>query len=71
MPDELLMLMLRKIFDNVCRNGFVSKPDYEDSAVKGIRRLLRALKDDKEVDATTISTVGSKGYDGFMFVRKL
>ncbi|KAF7986081.1 hypothetical protein HWV62_41485 [Athelia sp. TMB] len=72
-PDEVLMLMLMlpKIVDNVCQNGLVSKPDYEDPAVKGIRRLLRALKDDKEVDATTISTVGSKGYDGFMYARKL
>jgi len=59
------------IVDNVCWHGFVSKPDYEDSAVKGTRRLLQALKDDKEVDATTISTVGSKGYDGFIYARKL
>lgn len=37
----------------------------------GVRRLLHALKEDKEVDATTISTVGERGYDGFLYARKL
>lgn len=64
-------LLTWQIVDNVVRNGFVAVPDFEEPRVEGIRRLLRALKVDKEVDATTISTVGEKGYDGFLFARKL
>lgn len=52
-------------------HGFTSKEDYSDPTIEGIRRLLRALKEDHEVDATTISTVGEQGYDGFIFARKL
>jgi hypothetical protein len=28
---------------------------------------LRYIKDDGEVEATTIHTVGEKGYDGFLY----
>ncbi|KZP21274.1 O-methyltransferase family 3 protein [Athelia psychrophila] len=59
------------IVDNVVFNGSISREDYSDPPTEGNRRLLRALKEDHEVDATTISTVGEKGYDGFIFVRKL
>lgn len=48
----------------------MSKPEYEDDVVEGVRKLLRALQEDKEVDATTISTVGDKGFDGFLYARK-
>ncbi|KDR77065.1 hypothetical protein GALMADRAFT_225200 [Galerina marginata CBS 339.88] len=59
------------IVDNVVRYGRVADPGYSDDNVEGVRKLLRALKDDKEVEATTISTVGEKGYDGFIYaIRK-
>ncbi|KAH7920672.1 S-adenosyl-L-methionine-dependent methyltransferase [Leucogyrophana mollusca] len=59
------------IVDNVVRNGRVSDPSYTDSNIEGIRMLLKALKDDNEVDATTLGTVGEKGYDGFLYAVKL
>ena len=48
-------------------------PDPEDKGVRveGARRVLEAIKGDPEVSATTISTVGEKGYDGFTFALKL
>jgi hypothetical protein len=42
-----------------------------DANVEGVRELLKALKDDREVDATTIGTVGEKGYDGFLYSVRL
>jgi len=60
------------IVDNVVRNGLVSKIDLEspDDNVQGVRRLLDWIKTDREVDATTIATVGEKGFDGFLYARK-
>ena len=53
------------------RYGRVADPSYTDESIEGVRDLLRALKDDKDVEATTIGTVGEKGYDGFLYaVRK-
>jgi predicted O-methyltransferase YrrM len=44
-------------------------PDYFESGEKpevvGVRRLHEVLATDRRVTATTIQTVGSKGYDGF------
>ncbi|KAJ6450800.1 O-methyltransferase-domain-containing protein [Mycena sanguinolenta] len=59
------------IVDNVVRFGRVSDPEYSDANVEGVRALLRMLKDDSDVEATTIATVGDKGYDGFVYaIRK-
>jgi predicted O-methyltransferase YrrM len=50
----------------------VSKVDSSpDDNVQGVRRLLDWIKSDREVDATTIATVGEKGYDGFLYARKV
>jgi len=59
------------IVDNVVRYGRVSDPDYTDGKCEGVRKLLRHLSDDKEVEATTIATVDTKGYDGFTYILKL
>jgi len=59
------------IVDNVVREGKVADPENMDSRVEGVRRLLEAIKTDPQVSATTISTVGEKGYDGFIFALKL
>ncbi|KII91669.1 hypothetical protein PLICRDRAFT_51805 [Plicaturopsis crispa FD-325 SS-3] len=59
------------IVDNVVREGTTSNPDYSDANIEGIRLMLRQIKDDREVDATTIGTVGEKGYDGFLYALKL
>ena len=53
------------IVDNVVRNGAVIEENSSDPAVLGVRRLNDQLAQNDGVDATTIQTVGSKGYDGF------
>jgi len=59
------------ITDNVVRRGKVANPEESDSRIEGVRRLLEVIKADPEVSATTISTVGEKGYDGFIYALKL
>ena len=56
--------------DNVVRNGSVANPEYTNENIEGVRRLLKAIEGDEEVDATTVSTVGEKGYDGFTYAIK-
>ncbi|RDB17094.1 tRNA threonylcarbamoyladenosine dehydratase [Hypsizygus marmoreus] len=59
------------IVDNVVRYGRVADPSYIDDNIEGVRNLLKAIQGDAEVDATTIGTVGEKGYDGFLYaIRK-
>jgi len=53
------------IVDNVVRNGAVADPASTDPAVIGVRRFHQLLAAERRVSATTIQTVGSKGYDGF------
>lgn len=53
------------IVDNVVRKGAVIEADSRDEDVQGVRRLNDLLTTEKRVTATTIQTVGSKGYDGF------
>jgi len=60
-----------QIVDNIVQDGKVANPENTESRVEGARRLLEVIKADPEVNATTISTVGEKGYDGFTFALKL
>ena len=53
------------------RNGLVSIVDHMDDSSQGVRKLLHSLKDDGEVDATTVATVGTKGFDGFVYAVKV
>ncbi len=53
------------ITDNVIRSGALIDPASDDPAVEGSRRLHEMLAGEPRVSATTIQTVGSKGYDGF------
>jgi predicted O-methyltransferase YrrM len=53
------------IVDNVVRDGAVIDDASQDPSVRGVRRFNELLAADKRVSATTIQTVGSKGYDGF------
>ncbi|PPQ99298.1 hypothetical protein CVT24_009166 [Panaeolus cyanescens] len=56
------------IVDNVVRRGKVADPQYQDDPnLQGVRDLVHLIKDDPEVEATTIATVGEKGYDGFLY----
>ncbi|KAJ6573616.1 O-methyltransferase family 3 protein [Mycena sp. CBHHK59/15] len=67
--------LLRKggviMVDNFGRRGRLVDPDNHEPSIEGTRNLLRHIKDDPEVEAVTVHTVGEKGYDGFLFaVRK-
>jgi predicted O-methyltransferase YrrM len=53
------------IVDNVVRNGALLDTSGEKPDVVGVRRLHEMLASHPSVDATTIQTVGAKGYDGF------
>ena len=53
------------VVDNVIRDGAIVDAASTDPSVRGVRRLNEMLRTDRRVSATTIQTVGSKGYDGF------
>jgi predicted O-methyltransferase YrrM len=53
------------IVDNVVRDGAIVDETSEDPSVIGVRRFNEMVANDSRVTATTIQTVGSKGYDGF------
>ncbi len=52
------------VVDNVIREGAVADASSVDPSVLGVRRLNEMIAGDSRVEATTIQTVGSKGYDG-------
>lgn len=56
------------VVDNVVRDGALADPDSEDPGAQGMRRFHAALRGRAGLSATTIQTVGSKGYDGFTVV---
>ena len=53
------------VVDNVIRDGAIVDAASTDASVRGVRRLNEMLRTDHRVSATTIQTVGAKGYDGF------
>src|SRR5215216_2364729 len=53
------------VVDNVVRDGGVIDETSDDPSIRGVRRFNDLLAAEKRVSATTIQTVGSKGYDGF------
>ncbi|HEV2273112.1 MAG TPA: O-methyltransferase [Acidobacteriaceae bacterium] len=53
------------IVDNVVRDGALADAGSADAGVQGVRRFHELLGGDSRVSATTIQTVGCKGYDGF------
>jgi len=56
------------VSDNVVRGGGLADPETEDAGALGMRRfheLLSRASASGRVDATSIQTVGVKGYDGF------
>lgn len=54
------------VADNVVREGALADPDSADLKVLAQRQLHEAVAAEDRVSATTIQTVGGKGYDGFM-----
>jgi len=55
------------VADNVVRGGALTDATSNDPSVDGARRLHEAIAAEPRVSATTIQTVGLKGYDGFTF----
>ena len=60
-PGSLILV------DNVIRNGAVIDASSSDPNVIGVRRFNEMLAVETRVTATTIQTVGAKGYDGMTF----
>ena len=54
------------IADNVVRDGTLADATAADEATQAQRRLHEMLRGEPRVSATTIQTVGVKGYDGFL-----
>ena len=52
------------VVDNVVRKGAVLDAESSDVNVQGVRRFNESLAKESRVTATTLQTVGSKGYDG-------
>ena len=57
------------VADNVVRDGSLAEADSADAATVAQRALHEALAGEPRAVATTIQTVGSKGYDGFTIAR--
>ncbi|MFB8117194.1 O-methyltransferase [Streptomyces sp. NPDC055962] len=53
------------VVDNVVLGGAVAGTADQDGGVRGMRRFHEMLAAEPRVSATSIQTVGSKGYDGF------
>jgi len=53
------------VVDNVVRDGGLIDAQSVDPGVQGMRRFHELLTGESRVSATTIQTVGAKGYDGF------
>ena len=53
------------VADNVVRGGALIEGDQDDPRAEGVRRFHERLAAEPRVSATTIQTVGAKGYDGF------
>ena len=56
------------VVDNVVREGDVVDEKSPDAAVQGVRRMNERIAAEPRVSATTLQTVGGKGYDGLAFV---
>ncbi|MFF6995498.1 O-methyltransferase [Streptomyces sp. NPDC008313] len=53
------------VVDNVVLGGAVADAGNPDGGVRGMRRFHEMVAAEPRVSATTIQTVGAKGYDGF------
>jgi len=56
------------VADNVVRGGALADPRTADEGARGMQRFHEMLAAEPRVEATTIQTVGAKGWDGFTLV---
>ncbi len=59
------------VADNVIRDGRLADLSDDDPPIAAQRRFHEQLAAEPRVEATTIQTVGGKGYDGFSLIRVL
>jgi predicted O-methyltransferase YrrM len=59
------------VADNVVRDGRLADLSDDEQAIAAQRRFHEQLAAEPRVEATTIQTVGGKGYDGFSLIRVL
>jgi predicted O-methyltransferase YrrM len=59
------------LVDNVVRNGAVAHDDSEDPNVLGVRHLVDKISSDRRLESFALQTVGVKGWDGFIAVRRI
>jgi predicted O-methyltransferase YrrM len=57
------------VVDNVIRDGAVVDAHSSDPSVVGVREMNEFVRAEPRLSATTIQTVGEKGYDGFLVAR--
>jgi predicted O-methyltransferase YrrM len=57
------------VLDNVVRDGRVVDADSTDPTVKGTRAAFDFFKAHPHIEATSLQTVGLKGWDGFVLGR--
>ncbi len=58
------------VVDNVVRQGAVADADSADPRILGSRAVIEAVAADPRLTASVVQTVGSKGYDGFLLIRR-
>lgn len=58
------------VVDNVVRQGGIADADHPDERVRASRAVIDRVAGDPTLTATVIQTVGSKGYDGFLLLRR-
>jgi predicted O-methyltransferase YrrM len=58
------------VIDNVVRDGAVARADSDDPRVQGVRTVLEDIRDNPDLDATALQTVGIKGWDGLLLARR-
>lgn len=54
------------VVDNVVRKGAVLDDATPDADIQGVRRFVRQIATERRVSASSMQTVGAKGYDGFV-----
>ncbi|QLY27774.1 O-methyltransferase [Nocardia huaxiensis] len=55
------------IVDNVVRNGGVADAGSTDAAIRASREVIELVAAEPRLDGTVLQTVGSKGWDGFIY----
>ncbi|GAA4238726.1 O-methyltransferase [Actinomadura meridiana] len=58
------------VIDNVVRQGAITDPNSPDKRVQGVRAVVADIANNPHLDATTLQTVGAKGWDGFTLIRR-